>query len=251
MNIGKLKLDFTHFVIIAIGIGALILMKNCSGNGAAIASLKHRADSLEKLEAETWKNFAIAHNALNDTVRILNGQKELAEAEAQNTKNNLTLAEMRIDQILKDHKPIKPNDTDTGYFLVPNEYVVNCEGCIMELKNGKDSVKKYISQRDSVDIISKKQLRLYQGLADTLRKALYNEHAAFTEMNNIAEQALKKAASRTHLYTGIEYFYSPVVANIGAWLQFTDKKNHSYGINAGGNSLSSWYIGARIGTRIF
>lgn len=252
MNIGKLKLDFTHFVLIAIAIGVMILMKQCGGHGAAVAALKKQRDSLEKSEANAWTTVNELNRKFADTIRLIDGMRQLALVNAGVTERNLAAAEKRIDQILKDHKPVVVNK-DTGNVIVDVDYVNNCESCIDELGKGKDSVHKYIKQRDSIDGLSRMQVMLYKKQTNELQQSIDREHSLFNALNLVAKDAIKKAIPHSHLYAGTKVSGSLITPfnQVGGMLNFLDKKGRMFTVGGGLQVQGNYYGELGISIKLF
>lgn len=238
---------FWFAVVVAL---IILMMKQCGGHAAAYSDLKKKADSLSISEANARIKEAENKIRFDDSLRNIKGQLELAQIEKKETESNLSRAEQRINKLIADHEIIPISKGDSGYYVVPDAYVKNCEECIVELESGKKEVKKYITQSDSIEKLRSDEIRLLNNRLEFVKNELSATGLRYDALNATIGKLLKIAKPKTSIAGGIEGTYSPVNTQIGIWLEVNSKGNKVYGIGYGINSLGSYYASGRIGVNI-
>jgi hypothetical protein len=116
---------------------------------------------------------------------------------------------------------------------------------LSDLEDTVKAAKKLVQQREEAN---KRIIKLKDDEIDIFKTSFTNKSKDY---DDILVKFANASKPKESLSGGIEYSYSPVNTNIGAYLAYRSKKGHEFSIDGGGNSQSSWYAGFRLGARIF
>lgn len=232
------KNSSTVFIfIIAFLLGVIIYLSKCHSTTNTTPvdkkfEAQHAADSLKLL-------------AQADTIKGLNRDIDYQSYIIMDKDSTLLLLGDQVDFLMKHRvKPI-PGSNFKNIILDTTSYILDCENCFDLLSRGKDSVVAYIKEikkRDSLIILKDTAIAVEQRFQESLFKGYVQQYRDL-----YAKSKQKKAA----FGIGIEYVYSPSYTNIGAWIEYMDKKGRIFGINGGRTTLQTWYAGGRIGIALF
>lgn len=241
----KVTYQNIFYILIIAGLLTVLWWKSCNGNhhpNALAEKLQKQitTDSIERIEER---------KVYQDSLKDIRGQMQLQLILNAEHEANLSKLDKRIDQLLTDHNNLPaPIPFDSGSSIVSNRWLDACSGCFVALKNGRDSVKLYISERDKLDNLYKKDTALRGRRIDTLEANINKKDIA---LKGLLARYVKDTKPKASLSGGLMYQYSPVVSDIGVYLTFRTRKQKEFGIQGGGNTLSSYFVGIRAGAKIF
>jgi hypothetical protein len=241
---------FSIVLLLIIGVlGILLWWKSCGSNDNV--DLRIAKEVAKRTAKSVSDSIALEKKvkAVQDSLKELAGKKELSDSMLKDAANDLEKMFRANEKLRAQHaKTPAPIPFDSSNSIVSNEYLRICDTCFNWLQKLEDTVKsakKLVEQREESN---KKIISLKDEEVEAYKNSMVKIRSRYYELLDIFAKAAKSKAS---LSGGIESSYSPVNTNIGAYLTFRSKKGHEYGLSAGGNSLSSWYIGGRLGMKIF
>lgn len=247
MNIGKIKLDFLHFCILMIGVGVVLLVKQCNSvpprNAFAEKMMKEKtADSIKRVEER---------KVFQDSLREINGREQLHEIIINEQAKNLKILDNRIDKFLATSENLPaPIPFDSTSSIVSNEQIRQCIECKVLLKDGRDSVKQYVHERDELDNLYKRDTKLLGEHISRLDKMLDQSENAVTKWT---DKYKKDTQPKYHLYAGSKISGNLITPfnQVGGMLNFLDKKGRMFTVGGGLQTQASWYGELGISIRIF
>lgn len=239
--------NYSVLLLLIIGVLAILLWwKSCGGN----KGIDPQVVAQMKAESDSRYNSLLDHDkAIEDSVKDLQGEKELTENMLHDAAKELEKMFLENDKLRAAHeKEPSPIPFDSNSSIVSNKYILQCDTCFMSLKRMEDTVKSAKKTVDRLGEIHQKQLQL----KDTeillfKRNALYSKR----DYDNLLNKYEKLGKGKASMSAGIEYGYSQPVSNIGVYLQFRTRRGPEFSIGGGGNTLSKGYISGRVGMRIF
>lgn len=209
----------------------LLLMKGCSNSRQAIAEnnkLKIANDSLAAEIIQTKVELLKNKKDYDSQLEVVNGQLELKDNQLVKTGDELDEANKRINILLAKHKDITPS-TDTSVTVVPNDFVIDCNGCFTELQNGQKLVQKYKSDVDQLqwayakkDIIQSQRISQQEQEKAKLTKTLQD----CMEISKAA-QRLGEPHGQLYFSWGVQFAPLPKMAGVG--LLYQNKHKLIYG----------------------
>ncbi len=238
---------FPIFLLLIIGVLAILLWwKSCGTNdniNPQVAKLQEKA-RLDSIQLESKLKI------IRDSAKDLRGEKELSDSMLSDAAKDLEKMFQANAKLRAEHaKTAAPIPAiDSGQYIVAGDYVSECENCFTALQKLEDIVRAANKTVDKLGSIHQRQMDLKDREIGLYQTALTTKGKDY---NDLLDKYAKVSNGKASLSGGIEYGYSPVNTNIGAYLTFRNKKGHEISVDGGGNSQSSWYLGFRLGARIF
>lgn len=229
--------NIVYLTIIFILSAFIIYMLKCTGE-------KHAPEIDKKFEAQHAAD-SLKLLAQADTIKGLNRDIDYQSYIIMDKDSTLLLLGDQVDLLMKHRVRPIPGSDFKNIILDTTSYILDCENCFDLLSRGKDSVVAYIKEikkRDSLIVLKDTAIAVEKRFQESLFKGYAQQYRDL-----YAKSKQKKAA----FGIGIEYIYSPSYTNIGAWMEYMDKKGRIFGINGGRTTLQTWYAGGRIGIALF
>lgn len=234
-------------IIIFVLIGMLLYMSKCKRgaqpNAFAEKMMKEKtADSIKRVEER--KQY-------QDSLREINGKLQLHESIISSQFANLKLAEKRIDKLLEDQKNLPaPIPFDSTSSIVSNHWIENCAECFVSLKNGRDSVKQYIHERDELDNLYKNDTALKGRRISQLESDIDFKDNKFA---SLLHTYVIDTKPKSHLYAGSKVSGNLITPfnQVGGMLNYLDKKGRMFTVGGGLQTQGSYYGEIGISIRIF
>jgi len=230
----SIKISPVLIIISIVGVALLIFMlfRGCGNAKYAFKEsneLKTKNDSLIAKTKRDSVEFAANKRDYEVALEVANGQLEIKENQVERINNELDVANIRISLLLAKHKEITP-DTDTSHTYVPNEFIVDCNGCFTELSNGQKLVQQYKSDNEQLKL----SLRIKEKL-QTDRIAQQDQEKSklgqsLQDSKDISKDAVNASGVKGQLYFSWGVLWSPFPEMAGVGLMYQTKYKVQYGV---------------------
>lgn len=230
----SIKINPVLIIVSMVGVALLIFMlfRGCSNAKYAIKETNEFKTKNDSLIAKTKRDsieFAVNKRDYEAALEVANGQLEIKDNQLERIDNELDVANIRISLLLAKHKEIEPN-TDTSHTYVPNEFIVDCNGCFTELSNGQRLVQQYRADNEQLKL----SLRIKEKL-QTDRIAQQDQEKAkldqsLQDSKGISNDAVNASVAKGQLYFSWGVLWSPFPKMAGVGLMYQTKYRVQYGV---------------------
>jgi len=221
----------TVLLVVCIAVLLFLQFRGCHQSKMQLSKF-NKIDSLNNVLLGVVANDKIATDstktAFQDSLAFVNGQLDLATGQKLRT-------EIEIRDISKENKTLiaryKLGEyADTSAIVVPNEFVIDCQGCFTNLEKTTALVDRYSTDISNMEAKQEKQNLIYQRRF----KELDEEKLGFYNKVNALAKEQKKAIDdirpRGRLYLSWGVLWRPWPVAGGAGLMYQNKRNLMYGL---------------------
>jgi hypothetical protein len=235
----QLKIHPALATILIAGIIILIfaLIKGCSNNRQVIAvnqELKTKNDSLQKRITKDSIQFSDNKKEYKISLELANWQVEIRDNQLAKTSVELDAANKRINILLDKHKEITP-DSDTSHTYVPNDFIVDCNGCFTELENGQKLVQQYRLDNEQLKFSLRVKDKLQTDRIGQQEQEKAKLSKSLQDCMEISKKAQNASAPKGQLYFSWDVLWNPWPSSAGVGLMYQTKYRVQYG--------ATWYYG--------
>lgn len=220
-----------------------LLYRGCqyaNHRAAKYSVYEQKIDSLLKKQvADSISSRQNADN-FNASLEYSNGVIALKDNQLQATRTDLEAANIRIDALLKKHKPVQP-DTNSTVTTVPNEYIEECAECFAELEYHKGKSSRFIKEADSLHAAHLAKESLQQKRIKQLEQEKSDVSETLTDCLTAAKAQSDKLEIRRKMYLTMGAIWAHMPKAVGIGLAYSDKRGRMFSAKVYGGEWGRMY----------
>lgn len=206
-------------------------LRSCNNTNALLSEKDTKLDSVAKKASNDSADAAVDRMKYKAAKELLDGQIGLWQNRALASRDSLEAANRRINKLLVKHIPVATS-ADTSATTVPNAYIEDCEGCFVELKNGRDLVSRHEWIEDSLRLEYNRKMKLDSNRIIELNRQNTTLSTTLTDVMAIARA--KDEKNKPHSRVLLSLSTMAINANVpnaaGFGFGYQDKYNRIFAI---------------------
>jgi len=232
------KPTFRDALWLAAVIALLIMLKHCGNQGASTAKLL--TDSLRQAERSARDTQAIQAFEYWNNMQMARFATKQAQDSSRTAwmKVSILIGQVRQKQAVL--RVLVPSDTGRS------EIVASCCDLAGQLADQVESLQAIDSLKDAG---FNQQLTMATGMVDAQTKLLNEAHDRYDRLDSTYLEQEAAAKPRASFWGGVETQIGPI-SSAGLYLRYETPKGKEYGL-AGGRQQVGWYMGVKVGLRLF